>query len=90
MKKIMMTTAMALALTLGVGTAAYAWHGQAEHSNSQYHGSARHSQGTQTQQQGQEPSFNQHGGGHEQAQNNSAIHESEKNDPRHSDNSGHR
>ena len=70
MRKIIMSTAMAIALTLGVGMAAYAWHGQGGHANSRNHGA----------------SFLQHGGGHEQAQNNSTIHnEAEKNDPRHRD-----
>jgi uncharacterized membrane protein len=112
MKKLMKFTALALALTLCVGTAAYAWHGQDEHANSQYHKNAEHSKsGAKTwqhgqgsscfqhggghdsahaQQQGQNLSFYQHGGGHEWAQNNSAIHEAEKQDPKHSENLGHK
>ncbi len=88
MKKFMMLTMTALALMFGAGTAAYAWHGyEGAHPHSRYHGSGEHYTGSaQGQGQGQGSSFYQHGGGHEQTQNNAVIHDAEKNDPRHRDN----
>ncbi len=86
MKKITIFAAAALVVSLGAGSAAYAWHGE-DHNRSSWHGNGQHHGVAPAQQSGgQAPSFNQHGGGHEQAQNNQAIHESERNDPKHSDN----
>ncbi len=88
MKKIIMLVVMAFGLTLGTGTAAYAWHGWDDHGHGQYHESAGHHANYWQQQQRQDFSFSQHGGGHEQARDNAAIHETEKNDPAHTDNPG--
>jgi uncharacterized protein HemX len=90
MKKIIIFAALALVLSLGAGTAAYAWHGQTEHVESSHHGTAEHSGEVAMHSQNQPQSFNQHGGGHEQAENNEAIHRQEQKNDRHSDTSGHR
>ena len=89
MKKTILITATALVLALGIGTAAFAKHGQQEHSGSIFHSGQKHSQNNNAQQQGRNLSFEQHGGGHEQAQDNDAIHANEQKDPRHSDNGRH-
>jgi uncharacterized protein HemX len=90
MKTSIIFAALALILSLGAGTAAYAGHGQTEHANSSHHGIAEHSGGVFTHNQGQVPSFSQHGGGHEKAQNNDAIHQEEQKDAGHNDTAGHR
>ena len=64
MKKIL-CFALALVLALGIGTAAFAKHGQQEHSGSIFHSGQKHSQNNNAQQQGRNLSFEQHGGGHE-------------------------
>ena len=85
MKKATVFMALALALTLGIASVAFA-----QHNGGGGHGDHGHRDNTNNAaaQQPSSPSFYQHGGAHEQAKDSNAAHEAEmKKDPNHMDNS---
>lgn len=82
----LIAAALALALTVGATSAAYAWGGGFEHHGAPNHRIAEHGpRAAQSAPQGITLAFEAHGGGHEQAPNNKSIHETEMRDPGHQD-----
>ena len=83
MKRPIIATALALTLTIGATSAAYAWGGGFGHHENPSHRVMEHgSAAAPAPQANQALAYNQHGGGHEQAQNNNALHQAE---PQHQD-----
>ena len=79
MNRSIITAALAIALSLAAGSAAYAWNDTRSH-RVEEHGSNISSYHQQTP-----VAFNHHGGGHEQAADNKTIHAAEMKDPMHED-----
>lgn len=81
----LLAAALALTLTVGATSAAYAW-GGGDHHDTPNHRIAEHGPGVASSApQATTMAFNAHGGGHEQAPNNKALHEVEMKDPKHQD-----
>ena len=73
MKKTYIVATLALALTLGFGTAAYAWQNGNHHNG---HQRTEH-QGSYQPSQQAAPNYYQHGGEQENAADNNTVHENE-------------
>lgn len=77
--------ALTLTLTLGLTTNAFAWHGGGHGGYSGCSGGGWHGNGYRGAAANSNIPYDMHGGGHEYAADNSAIHEREMKNPNHRD-----
>lgn len=83
MSKFILVGALAASLTIGIASLGFARNNDdSKHDQSPHHALAGHSFNKENV---ATVAFNQHGGGHELATNNVALHETEMNDSGHSD-----
>ena len=76
--KPLIIAALAITFTVGVGSTAFAWNGIDFDHHSPSHRVMEHAPATAPNiKEGPALAFNQHGGGHEKAVNNEAIHKEE-------------